>query len=93
VSRAGQRHTTSYNGHQNRLAIWLELIAARGALGPACTDHVGPTVTKALIGAESVRQIVGRRRKSEKSEHALRRDTGQSKGHVMKYVVPHCNSQ
>jgi hypothetical protein len=43
VSRVGQRRTTSYDAHQNRLATRPDLIAERGALGRACTDHVGPT--------------------------------------------------
>ncbi|MGA8517234.1 MAG: hypothetical protein WB735_03660, partial [Pseudonocardiaceae bacterium] len=33
VFRAGQRRTTSYDGHQNRLATRPELVAAGGALG------------------------------------------------------------
>jgi hypothetical protein len=35
------RRTTSYDGHQNRLATWPELIAAGGALGRGCTDDIG----------------------------------------------------
>src|SRR4029453_11352768 len=42
---------TSYDGHQHRHATRPELIAAGGALGRACTDHVGPGWCGCLDGS------------------------------------------
>ncbi|MGP3979737.1 alpha/beta fold hydrolase [Streptomyces sp. KR80] len=45
VSRAGQRRTTSYDAHQNRLATRPELIAAGApSAEPARTKGLGPTL-------------------------------------------------
>src|SRR5215211_1172795 len=69
-SRAGQRRTTSYDGHQNRRATRPELIAPGGALGRACTDHLGPTSSPtrsemALLYCQTFRCLLSSQRTSK----------------------------
>lgn len=48
VSRAGQRHTTSYDDHQNRLAKRPELIAAGAPSAEPARPRQADKLTEAL---------------------------------------------